>query len=36
MDQMDLTDLYKTFHSKTKEYIPSSQYLMICSLKLTI
>ena len=34
IDQMDLTDIYKTFHPKTKE-LPSSQHLMVPSPKLT-
>jgi hypothetical protein len=35
IDQMDLTDIYKTFHPKTKE-LPSSQHLMVSPPKLTI
>jgi hypothetical protein len=35
MDQMDLTDIYRTFHPKTKE-CTSSLYLMVPSPKLTI
>ena len=33
INQMDLTDIYKTFHSKTKEY--TSQHHMVPSPKLT-
>jgi exonuclease III len=34
MDQMDLTDIYRTSHPKTKEY--TFQHLMVPSPKLTI
>ena len=33
-EQMDLTGIYRTFHSKRKKNIPSSQYLMVTSPKL--
>jgi hypothetical protein len=33
--QIDLTDIYRPFHPKTKD-IPSSQHLMVPSPKLTI
>ena len=38
MKQMDLTDIYRTFHPKTKEYIHLllSTFFMISSAKLTI
>jgi hypothetical protein len=37
MDQMDLTDIYRTFYPKTTtNKIPSSQHLMVSSPKLTI
>jgi hypothetical protein len=35
MNQMDLTDINRTFHPKTKEYT-SSLHLMVPSQKLTI
>ena len=31
---MDLTDIYRTFHPKTKEYIPYSHHLIVPSPKL--
>jgi hypothetical protein len=34
-DQMDITDIYGTFYSNTKRYIPLSQHLMQPSPKLT-
>jgi hypothetical protein len=36
MNQIDLIDIYKIFHPKTKKNIPSSQHLMVASPKLTI
>jgi hypothetical protein len=35
MDQMDLKDIYRTFHPKSKEYM-FAQYLIVPSPKLTI
>jgi hypothetical protein len=35
IDQMDITDIYRTFHPQAKE-TPSSQHLMVPSPKLTV